>query len=119
MGFVVFLAGQDWRTRALLRAQLLEEGIAVEADATIEESVARLEASTVLPRLLVADVTTSDDPAVDVERLKPWAKRLPIWLIASRALNPVAGLEQHGFEAVLLLPVDLGELVGQIKQWVR
>jgi hypothetical protein len=116
---VVFLASQDWKTRALLRAQLLEEGIPVEADETVEAALARLEASAVLPGLLIADAASSDHPTADVERLTPWAKRVPIWLIASRALNLSVGLEQCGFEAVLFRPLDMGVLVRQIKERLK
>jgi DNA-binding response OmpR family regulator len=116
---VVFLASQDWKTRALLRAQLLEEGVRVEADSTVEAAVARLEASAVLPGLLIADAASSDHPSADVERLRRWAKRVPIWLIASHALNVSVGLEPGSFEAILYLPLDMGVLVRQIKERVQ
>ena len=112
----VLLAGKDWQARALLRAQLIEEGFSVEAYETVDDALAQLEWSFPLPALLIADISTSDNPAVDAERLSTWAKRIPIWIIASRTLSVKGGLEGRGFETILFRPVDMGKLVEQIQQ---
>ena len=112
----ILIAGKDWQARALLRAQLLEEGFGVEAHATIPEALATLEPGTVLPDLFIADVSTSDDPSADVEALSTWSHKVPIWIIASRTYIVERGLRGHGFEVILLRPVDVNELVDQIKQ---
>lgn len=115
MGFVL-IARKNWQARALLRAQLLEEGFEVEACETIPEALARLPPGTDLPALLLADISASDEPAADVEALSAWSRKIPIWVIASRTYIVEKGLHGHGFEMILLRPVDLGELVDQIKQ---
>ena len=112
----VFLASKDWQARALLRAQLIEEGVGVEAYETVEEALAQLELDSVLPALLIADISTSDHPSADVERLTIWAKRLPIWIIASHTSSVTGGLEGRGFDTLLFRPVDMGELLQQIQQ---
>jgi len=112
----VLLAGKDWQARALLRAQLIEEGVSVEAYETVEDALAQLEWSFPLPALLIADISTSDSPTADVERLTIWAKRIPIWIIASHTSTVEGGLEGRGFETILFRPVDMGKLVQQIKQ---
>ena len=112
----VFLASKDWQARALLRAQLIEEGVSVEAYETVEEALAQLELDSVLPALLIADLSASDHPSADVERLTTWAKRLPIWIIASHTSSVSGGLGGRGFETLLFRPVDMGELLQQIKQ---
>jgi len=112
----VFLASKDWQARALLRAQLIEEGVSVEAYETVEEALAQLELDSVLPALLIADLSASDHPSADVERLTTWAKRLPIWIIASHTASVTGGLGGRGFETLLFRPVDMGELLQQIKQ---
>ena len=112
----VLLAGKDWQARALLRAQLIEEGASVDAYETVDDALAQLEWSFVLPALLIADISASDRPSADVERLRIWAKRIPIWIIASRTCIVEKCLRGHGFEMILLRPVDVGELVDQIKQ---
>ena len=112
----VFLAGKDWRARALLRAQLLEEGVSVEAFETVRVALAQLEFYPVRPALFVADIAASDHPSADVESLANWAKRIPIWIIASRTSSVTGGLDGRGFERLLFRPVDLGRLVGQVRQ---
>ena len=112
----ILLAGKDWQARALLRAQLLEEGFDVEAYEIIPEALAQLEAGTSLPNLLVADISASDQPSADVEALSTWSRRIPTWIIASQTYIVKKGLRGHGFEMILLRPVDVGELVEQIKQ---
>jgi len=112
----ILIAGKDWQARALLRAQLLEEGFEVEAHETILEALATLSPETHLPDLFIADISASDDPSADVEALSAWARKVPTWIIASRSYIVERGLRGHGFGMILLRPVDVGELVDQIKQ---
>ena len=112
----VFLAGRDWQTRALLRAQLLEEGVSIEAFETIAEAVARLEFFPDRPALLIADIASSDHPLADIDHLATWATRLPIWIVASHSSSLDLGLESHHFERLLFRPLDLGKLVAEVKQ---
>ena len=112
----VLLVGKDWQARALLRAQLIEEGASVEAYETVEEALAQLECRSVLPALLIADLSASDHPSADIESLTVWAIRIPIWIIASHTSSVKGGLEGRGFETLLFRPVDMGKLVQQIQQ---
>jgi CheY-like chemotaxis protein len=115
MGWIL-LVGKDWQARALLRAQLLEEGLEVEAHATVREALASLQSTAPLPALLVADLAASDDPLADAESLSAWTKQIPAWIIASRQLIIDKSLKGRGFEIILVRPVDVGELVEQIKR---
>jgi CheY-like chemotaxis protein len=112
----VLVVGEDWQFRALLRAQLIEEGLEVEAYETVRTALATLEETNVLPAMLVADLFASDDPATDVEQLATWTSSIPIWIIASRNLIAEKRLKGRGFEVILFRPVDMGEVVEQIKQ---
>ncbi|MFZ0963695.1 MAG: hypothetical protein WAO35_22755 [Terriglobia bacterium] len=112
----ILIAGKDWQARALLRAQLMEEGFEVEAYETIPEALATLARRTNLADLFIADVSASDEPSADVEALTAWSRKIPIWIIASRTYIVEKGLRGHGFEMTFLRPVDVGELVEQIKQ---
>ena len=112
----ILIAGKDWQSRALLRAQLLDEGFEVEAHETIPDALAALTPGAKLPDLLIADISASDDPSADVEALTAWSLKIPIWIIASRTYIVEKGLKGHGFDMILLRPVDVGELVDQIKQ---
>ena len=107
------LVGRDWTTRALLRAQLLEEGVEVEAYESLEEAHQALVPS--LPALLVTDLTASNDPEADIRHLASWVKRVPTWIITSRSSGVAVDLERYGFERVFFRPVDVGELVNLLK----
>lgn len=112
----IMIAGKDWQARALLRAQLLEEGFEVEAHETIAEALATLGPRAHPPGLLIADISSSDGPSTDVDALSAWSGKVPVWIIASRTYIVEKSLRGHGFEMILLRPVDVGELVDQIKQ---
>ncbi len=115
----VLLLGKDWQTRALLRAQLIEEGLEVEAHETAHEVNLDLQTPELLPELVVADLASSDDPGAETERLAAWAGRLPVWVIANHSLISNTSLTSRGFEMILFRPVDVGELVVQIKRRVE
>jgi CheY-like chemotaxis protein len=115
----VLLVGKDWKSRALLRAQLLEEGVDVEACESLPEALEASIGRDAVPSLLIADLFGSSDPAVDVAQLTHWSKRIPIWVIASRSAIEEKDLQDGGFEAVLFRPLDVGELVERIKRRVK
>jgi CheY-like chemotaxis protein len=115
MGPVV-VVGKDWQARALLRAQLIEEGLEVDAYETVRAALATLEGTDLLPGMLVVDLFASDDPASDIEQLVTWTPQIPVWIVASRNLIGEKRLKGRGFEVILFRPVDMGELVEQIKQ---
>lgn len=120
----VILIGEDWRSRALLRAQLIEEGLEVEAYESLGEAFpSSAEASAggnALPPptpLLIADLSASRDAAADAAQLARWSRRMPIWIIASHVHEKE--LQDRGFEAVLFRPIDMGDLVERIKRRVK
>ncbi len=75
-----------------------------------------LDAGPVLPALLIADLTASDDAENEVDQLAQWSPKVPTWIVASRSQIIAKYLKGKGFEVILFRPVDLGELVEQIKQ---
>ena len=115
---LVLLVGKEWKARALLRAQLIEEGLEVEAHESVGSALESLEASPAIPSLLIADLAESDDPSADAEKLARWTARVPVWVIASLNLITNKLLRGREFELILTRPVDMGELVAQIKQRV-
>ena len=112
----ILIAGRDWQSRALLRAQLLEEGFEVEAYEIVSDALSALTTGVSRPELLIADVSSGDDPSADLEALSAGSSKIPMWIIASRAYRLEKGLLTHGFEIILLRPVEVGELVERIKQ---
>jgi CheY-like chemotaxis protein len=65
----IILAGKDWTSRALLRAQLIEEGFDIEAYEDAEAADNRLSKSRDLPQLLIADLFESDNLPEDIATL--------------------------------------------------
>ncbi len=112
----VVIVGKDWKTRALLRAQLLEEGLDVDAYENVGAALESLETSPALPGLFIADIASSDHPSEDFEKLAPWTPQVPAWIIADRTMIMEKGLAGRGFEMILFRPLDLSELVEQIKK---
>ena len=110
----ILLVGRDWRARALLRAQLIEEGLDVEAHENVHEALASLPSTPRLPALLLVDLSASDDPTADLEQLSRWSRRIPTWIMASRSFS--SALSGGRFEKILFRPLDVGALVEQIKQ---
>lgn len=110
----------------MINAQLIEEGFEVHAHEGVPEALSTLapepkapEAKALdakLPDLILGDISASADPSADVEALSAWSHRIPIWIIASRTYIVEKGIRGHGFEMTFLRPVDVGELVNQIKQ---
>lgn len=111
----ILIAGKDWSARALLRAQLIEEGFDVEAYEDVQEVVQRLWGSTDMPSLLVVDLFGSANPSEDIATLSHWAKLLPIWTLVGRSAPTAGMLEGRDFEKVLVRPLDVGKLVLDIK----
>lgn len=111
----VLLAGNDWKFRALLRAQLIEEVVEVEAHETVSDAVESLGALNIMPSLFVADLYSSADPAGDTDELAQWNQTVPVWIIAEHSMK---NLEGRGFEKILCRPLDMGQLVREIKRRV-
>ena len=134
----VLIVSRDWQSRALLRAQLIEEGCDVRAFVSPEEAREALvgaEKSKVegqeskgtvgnkfSPGLVIADASAIADRG-EIEELANLIRSLPadapLWLIASRG-EPGQGwielLKEAHLEKVFFRPIDGGELVGQIKR---
>lgn len=111
----ILIVGKDWTVRALLRAQLIEEGFDVEAYEDVQAVVQRLWGSTGVPSLLIVDLFGSANPSEDIATLSHWAKLLPIWTLVGSSAPPAGMLEGRDFEKVLIRPLDVGKLVQEIR----
>jgi DNA-binding NtrC family response regulator len=112
----ILITGKDWAARALLRAQLIEEGFEVEAHEDLQTVVDRLWGSRDMPSLVIVDLFESGNPVEDIATLSHWAKLLPIWILAGHGTSEAGALEGRGFERVVFRPLDVGKLVQEIKQ---
>lgn len=115
----ILISGKEWAARALLRAQLLEEGFDVEACEDVQEAVDRLWGSREMPSLLIVDLFETSKPVEDVATLLHWAKLLPIWILAGHGTAGAGRLKGQGFERVLFRPLDVGKLAQEIKERLR
>lgn len=109
------LVSRDWQTRALLRAQLLEEGCLVRAYETLQDAGAELRAFDLHRRMLMAELSR-DEWQSELQQLSELAGRLPVWILASRSDVDETALEGRGFETILFRPVDMSDLVRRVKQ---
>jgi DNA-binding NtrC family response regulator len=112
----ILIAGKGWTARALLRAQLIEEGFDVEAYEDVQEVVDRLWGSAEMPALLIVDLVESEKPAEDLATLSHWVKLLPVWMLVGHGIAGAGELDGQGFEKVLFRPIDVGTLVREIKE---
>jgi hypothetical protein len=81
-------------------------------------ALAGLENAEAFPSLLIADLSSSDNPEREAELLSCWANQFPLWVISSHMLAADAELTGRGFERILSRPIDLGELVEDVKHRV-
>lgn len=135
----VVIISRDWQSRALLRAQLIEDGCDVRAFASPSEAGELLTRSQVesrrskvesrtpmsrtcafLPGLMIADVSSVSDVA-EINDLATLVARLPanakLWVIASHSRTDrewIGMLKGPRLEKVLFRPVDAGKLVQEI-----
>jgi DNA-binding response OmpR family regulator len=112
----ILIAGKDWTARALLRAQLIEEGFDVEAYEDVTEVADRLWGSAEMPALLIVDIFGNTNSAEDIATLSPWAKQLPIWMLVGKGTTGASELAGQGFERVLFRPINVGTLVQEVKE---
>jgi DNA-binding NtrC family response regulator len=112
---LILITGKDWTARALLRAQLIEDGFDVEAYEDVPTVVDRLWGSGDMPSLAIVDLFESWNPLEDMATLSHWAKLLPIWIMAGHETAGAGALEGRGFEKVLFRPLDVGRLVQEVK----
>jgi DNA-binding response OmpR family regulator len=110
----VMLVSRDWQTRALLRAQLLEEGYSVRAYELLSDVFRALGRAPLWPSLLIAELS-GDESADELQQLSAVARRLPVWVLASHSDVNEAVLGGRGFEMILFRPIGLSDLVDRVK----
>ncbi len=104
----VLVVGRDWKFRALLRAQLLEEGYAPLGFETLEEAVAPLGLGAE-PAALVFD-TTDALPGSFPAQLTALAERLPVVVVAAAGEAFDAGAAR-----VLRRPLRIEDVMAELR----
>ncbi|HWP92229.1 MAG TPA: hypothetical protein VNN20_08545 [Thermodesulfobacteriota bacterium] len=110
---------KDWRERAFLRAQLLEEGIRTLAVETLNEGLDWISDKRIIPAIIIYDNQSQDDPTRDIKILSEHASSIPILIIAAGGKRKAIGLEKAGFKHVITRPVRIGGVVEKVKEILK
>jgi hypothetical protein len=108
----VVLLGADWKTRALIRAQLIEEGFEVVATDTWPMMRRHLRPG-LKPRLAVVDLKDLDEPGRVLHDLAVLMKPERVLVLAAAATIPRSELSRLGFH-VLRRPLTVATVVAKV-----
>jgi len=110
---VLVIAG-NWLTRALIGAQLAEEGFEVAGSETFESAVSQLEQSRIRPRLLIVESTETTMDQNAIALLDEICHGAPLILICAAWDCPE--LEWTGAIHRLTKPTTIGQIVEKVKE---
>ena len=112
-GEAVLVVMRPWDKRALLRAQLREDGVLALAVPTLQEGMEWLLDEAVSPRLILYDTSAQEDAHSDLRRLAELSAALTVLVIASGAEAPL--VHSLGLGEPLLRPVTIGEVSTRVR----
>jgi DNA-binding response OmpR family regulator len=112
----ILLISADWQFRALVRAQLLEEGFQVRALSSLEAALATLMGGSEQPRLTILDLQGVEGEARAVSDL--WRLTGEASLILCGGPSSQADLSQEGWPParVMLRPFRIGDVVKEVRR---
>ena len=106
----VFVIGEDWHLRSLVRAQLREHGIEALGMESADDA-GRAIAAGAMPSAVVLDLTALRG---NVAALEPLAKRVPVLVVTSPGASaPVWAAES------LTRPVTVGDVVARVESILK
>ena len=106
----VFVIGEDWTLRSLVRAELRERGIEALGMETLEEAARAIAAGTV-PSAVVLDATSLPVNPAPLEFLP---RSVPVLVVTSPGAPAPAWAA-----AVLSKPVQVGEIVSRVENLLK
>lgn len=115
----ILLAGGEWRPRALVLAQLVEEGYDVTAVETWDEAELLLRKGAVQPAVVVFDIEGEQHAQAALKTLGRLVAPGRALILTSAGTLPVAAVRSLGFERVLARPYSVGDLVACVGRLVR
>ena len=110
----VVLLGVDWQSRALIRAQLIEEGYEVVAIDTWPDMRRHLRPGS-RPRLALVDLYRMPNPEEILDALRILMKPDRVLLLTAIGTLSDAELERFGFRA-LHRPIAIEEIVHTVRE---
>ncbi len=111
----ILLAGGDWRSRALILAQLKEEGCDVTAVETWDEAELLLRKHAVRPDAVVFDVEGEGHAEAALATLHRLAGAARSLVLTLSSLLPAPSVRSLGFEHVLVRPYTVGDVVAAVR----
>lgn len=113
----IVLLGAEWRTRALLRAQLIEEGFDVVATDTWPEARRHLRPG-MKPRLVIVDVQELPDAERVLDDLRVLMKPDRVLILSAMSTVSDEEIQRLGFHAVKR-PIAIERIIEVVKRVIR
>ena len=98
------LVVKDWKERAFIRAELIEEGIRTFAVEKMGDAEEWLADTKVLPIIIIYDTNNQDNPTQDLKRLSELASRIPVLVITTPAEKREINFDELGLKHVIKRP---------------
>ena len=113
----VLIISRDWASRALLRAQLLQDGCAAAAYKSAQDVAAVLQNGEFPAGLIFTDFSLGAGEE-ELSELAELARRhsVPVWAMAPHGADSESWAARYGFESVLFRPVSVGEVAERIEK---
>jgi len=112
------LVMKEWRDRAFLRAQMIEEGIRTLAVETMNEADEWISDERLAPMIIIYDNRSQESPLEDIERLSKHIPSIPILILAGDE-RQTQGFKNSGFEHIIRRPASIGDVVKRAKEILR
>lgn len=106
----VFVIGEDWSLRSLVRAELREHGVEA-LGMEIVDDAARAMAAGTMPSAIVLDATSLRG---ELSQLEPLARRVPVVVVLSPASPAPAWAA-----AALCKPISVGDVVACVENLLK
>jgi DNA-binding response OmpR family regulator len=112
----IILIVREWKMRALITAQLSEEGYQVMALRIIEEAVMLLGRAMVRPRLIILDTTDQSLKEPVLADLRALAGDAPILVCTGPFDLAQFDFEEVGLTNLLVRPFTVGDVVKAVRE---
>ncbi|MGH7800388.1 MAG: hypothetical protein ACREOW_07125 [Thermodesulfobacteriota bacterium] len=113
------LVVKDWKERAFLRAELIEEGIRTLAVENMVEAQEWLADPQVLPIIIIYDTNNQVDPSQDLKRLGELILHIPVLVITTPTEKRAMNFDELPFKHVIKRPIRIGDVVGYVKEILK
>lgn len=111
------LVMKEWRDRAFIRAQMIEEGIRTLAVETVDEADKWISDGSVVPTIIIYDNRLQENPSRDIECLGKYTS-IPVLIIAGND-EEAEVFRRSGFENIIRRPATIGDVVKRAKEILR